>query len=47
MIGGSLDIVKKKKGKSIKKPPKLPAVYNLAPQCSKSNKVAPQTTKMQ
>jgi hypothetical protein len=29
-----------------KKPPKLQAVYNLAPQCSKSNKVAPQTTKM-
>jgi hypothetical protein len=33
-------------GKNIKKPPKLQAVYNLAPQCSKSNKVAPQTTKM-
>jgi hypothetical protein len=32
--------------KNIKKPLKLSAVYNIAPQCSKYNKVASQITKM-
>jgi hypothetical protein len=40
-IGGKFSL-----GKNIKKPPKLLTVYNLAFQCSKSNKVAPQITKM-
>jgi hypothetical protein len=33
-------------GQNIKKHPKLPAVYNIAPQCLKNNKVALKTTKM-
>ena len=32
--------------KNTKKPPKLPAAYNFISQYSKSNKLAPQTTKM-
>ena len=36
---------KKKKEKNLKSS-QLLAVYNIAPQCLKNNKIAPQTTKM-
>jgi hypothetical protein len=36
----------KRYGKNIKKPSKLPTVYNITLQCLKSNKVSSQTMKM-